>query len=99
MNMNPEPRYVLKLFITGRSARSESAIRVLQGLCAEELAGHFGLEVIDVLDRPEEAEAMRILATPTVVKDFPTPIRKVIGDLSDREKVLVGLDLQKTAAE
>lgn len=97
--MNPEPRHVLKLFITGRTARSESAIRVLRGICDQELAGQFGLEIIDVLDHPEKAEAMRILATPTVVKDFPTPIRKVIGDLSDKEKVLIGLDLQKAAAQ
>ena len=94
MNAAIEPKFVLRLFITGRSTRSETAIRTLQRLCAEELGGEFELVVVDVLEHPEEAEKGRILATPTVVKELPPPIRKVIGDLSDKEKVLIGLDLQ-----
>lgn len=94
MNAAAEPKFVLKLFITGRSTRSESAIRTLHRLCQEELGGEFELVVVDVLEQPEEAEKGRILATPTVVKELPPPIRKVIGDLSDKEKVLIGLDLQ-----
>lgn len=93
MNSSPS-HYVLKLFITGHSSRSNSAIRMLQDICERELEGQFELVIVDVLEHPEEAEQGRILATPTVVKELPPPIRKVIGDLSDKEKVLVGLDIQ-----
>jgi len=99
MNAKPELHYILKLFITGRSPRSENAIRVLQRLCDQELGGQFELEIVDVLEHPEEAEEQRILATPTVVKDLPPPIRKVIGDLSDKDRVLVGLDLRRLERE
>lgn len=88
------PKFVLKLFITGRSTRSEAAIRTLRKMCDEELGGQYMLQIIDVLEHPEEAEEDRILATPTVVKALPPPIRKVIGDLTDKEKVLIGLDLE-----
>lgn len=90
----PEPKFVLKLYITGRSTRSEAAISTLHHLCEEELGGEWVLEIVDVLEHPEEAEKGRILATPTVVKELPPPIRKVIGDLTDKEKVLIGLDLR-----
>jgi circadian clock protein KaiB len=95
MNTDPGPRYILKLFITGRSTRSEAAIEMLQRICDYDLAGQFELVIVDVLEHPEEAEEGRILATPTVVKELPPPIRKVIGDLSDREKVLIGLDIRR----
>lgn len=94
MNPAPKSRYVLKLFITGRSTRSETAIRMLRQICDRDLEGLYELVIIDVLEHPEEAERGRILATPTVVKELPPPIRKVIGDLSDKEKVLIGLDIQ-----
>jgi len=94
MNAAIEPKFVLKLFIAGRLPRSESAIRTLRRLCEEELGGECDLIVIDVLEQPEEAEKGGILATPTVVKELPPPIRKVIGDLSDKEKVMAGLDLR-----
>jgi len=97
MNHSDEAKFVLKLFITGRSTRSEAAIRTLNRLCNEELGGAYVLEIVDVLEQPEEAERGRILATPTVVKELPPPIRKVIGDLSDKEKVLIGLDLEPVA--
>ena len=99
MNPNRELHYVLKLFITGRSSRSENAIRMLQNICSHDLGGQFELEIVDVLEHPEEAEQRRILATPTVVKELPPPIRKVIGDLSDKDKVLVGLDLRRIDGE
>ena len=90
-----EPRHVLKLFVTGRSTRSEAAIRTMYRLCDEDLRGAYELVIIDVLEHPEEAEQGRILATPTVVKEQPPPIRKVIGDLSDTATVLVALKLQE----
>lgn len=95
MNTPAESRYVLKLFITGRSSRSEAAISMLQRICEHDLNGQFELVIVDVLEHPEEAEEGRILATPTVVKELPPPIRKVIGDLSDKDKVLIGLDIRK----
>lgn len=87
-------KYVLKLYVTGRTPRAERAIANLRRLCEEELAECYELVVIDVLDHPQLAEDERILATPTLIKQLPPPLRRVIGDLSDRDKVLLGLDLQ-----
>ncbi|MEZ5404469.1 MAG: circadian clock KaiB family protein [Bryobacteraceae bacterium] len=84
---------VLRLYITGKTLHSETAARRLQALCEKELAGTFEIEVIDVLERPQLAEDEKIVATPTLIKQLPPPIRRIIGDLSDTEKVLVGLDL------
>ena len=86
--------YILKLFVTGASPRTESAIANLQRICEEELRGQYTLEVIDVLEHPEAAENERILATPTLVKQLPPPLRRVIGDLSDKDKVLLGLEVR-----
>jgi circadian clock protein KaiB len=83
----------LRLFITGRTPHSQRAIVNLQEICATELQGEYELEVIDVLEHPQLAEYERILATPTLVRQLPEPVRKIIGDLSEREKVLLGLDL------
>jgi circadian clock protein KaiB len=87
--------YLLKLYVTGSSARSETAIRNLERICKDELHGCYELEVIDVAKRPDLAEKDRILATPTLVKQLPPPLRRVIGDLSDRDKVLLGLEVRE----
>ncbi|MEO5580634.1 MAG: circadian clock KaiB family protein [Gemmatimonadaceae bacterium] len=87
-------KYLLKLYVTGASARTNSAIANLRRICEQELAGRYQLEIIDVLEFPHLAEDDRILATPTLVKSLPLPLRRVIGDLSDREKVLLGLEVQ-----
>jgi circadian clock protein KaiB len=87
----------LKLYITGRSPRAELAIANLRRLCTEELAGCYEIEIIDVLEHPELAEDDRILATPTLIKQLPPPLRRVIGDLSNRDKVLLGLDVRPRA--
>jgi len=87
-------KYLLKLYITGKTSRSERAIANLHRICAEDLSGQYKLSIIDVLERPQLAEEEKILATPTLTKELPRPIRKIIGDLSDIEKVLLGLDLQ-----
>ncbi len=86
-------RIVLKLYVAGRTPRTEQAVSVMKEICTQDLANSYELAVIDVLERPQLAEDERILATPTVVKELPPPLRRVVGDLSDRERVLVGLDL------
>jgi circadian clock protein KaiB len=87
-------RFKLRLFITGRTSQSQRALENLRILCDAELRGLYEVEVIDVLEHPALAENEKILATPTLVKRLPEPVRKIIGDLSDREKVLLGLDLE-----
>ena len=85
--------YRLRLYITGRTSHSLRAIENLRKICESRLAGSYEVEVIDVLENPRLAEDEKIMATPTLVKCLPEPTRKIIGDLSDREKVLLGLDL------
>lgn len=85
---------MIKLYVTGRTSQSEAAIRNLSKLCEDELVGRYELQVIDVLERPQLAEDERILATPTVIRELPPPIRRIIGDLSNRDRVLIGLDLR-----
>ncbi len=84
----------LRLYVTGRTPQSQRAIENLRQICESELEGRYEVQVIDVLEHPELAEREKILATPTLVKRLPQPVRKIIGDLSDREKVLVGLDIE-----
>ena len=86
-------KYLLKLFVTGQTPRSQLAIENLRRICEEEFQNQYELIVIDVLQRPQLAEDDKILATPTVIKELPPPIRRIIGALSDKEKVLLGLDL------
>lgn len=86
-------KYLLRLFVTGASSRTTAAVANLKRICDEELEGLYDLEIIDVLENPEMAEDERILATPTLIKSLPLPLRRVIGDLSDREKVLLGLEV------
>ena len=86
-------KYFLKLFVTGQTARAEVAIENLRRICEEEFQNEYELIVIDISQRPQLAEDDKILATPTVIKELPPPIRRIIGDLSDNEKVLLGLDL------
>ncbi|HKJ87261.1 MAG TPA: circadian clock protein KaiB [Gammaproteobacteria bacterium] len=86
--------YQLKLYITGRTTRSQQAIDNLGRILEEYFPGSYTLEVIDVLEDPQTAEEQKILATPTLVKELPPPVRRVIGDLSEREQVLLGLDLE-----
>lgn len=87
-------RHLMKLYITGNTPRAERAIANLRRICEQELAGRYEMVVVDVLERPQLAEDERILATPTLIKQLPPPLRRIIGDLSDTEKVLLGLDLQ-----
>ena len=85
--------YVLKLYIAGNTPNSVRALKTLKTILENEFKGVYALKVIDVLKNPQLAEEDKILATPTLAKILPPPVRKIIGDLSDREKVLIGLDL------
>jgi circadian clock protein KaiB len=89
--------YRLRLYITGRTAHSQRAIENLEQICRTELAGVYDLEVIDVLENPGLAEKAKILATPTLVKQLPQPVRMILGDLSDRERVLISLDVMPSS--
>ena len=86
---------MLKLYVAGSTPRATMAIENLRRICDKDLSGRYHLEIIDVLEHPELAEADRILATPTLIKQLPPPLRRVIGDLSDSEKVLLGLELRQ----
>jgi circadian clock protein KaiB len=86
-------RYKLRLFITGTTARSTRAIENMRRICEENLQGQYDLEVVDVYQNPEATRELQIVATPTLVKILPEPLRRIIGDLSDEERVLAGLDL------
>lgn len=90
--MEQDTTYVLRLYVTGRSPRSERAIENLRRLCEDELS-HYELDIIDIIEKPGLAEKERILATPTLIKELPPPLRRIIGDLSARDDVLYGLDL------
>ena len=85
--------YVLKLYVAGNTPNSVRALRTLKSILEQDFQGVYALKVIDVLKNPQLAEEDKILATPTLSKVLPPPVRKIIGDLSDREKVLIGLDL------
>ncbi|MDD5723025.1 MAG: circadian clock protein KaiB [Syntrophales bacterium] len=86
-------KFRLRLYITGKTPKSERAIANLKEICKKELEGLYELQIIDVLESPQLAEDEKILATPALIKDLPPPLRRIIGDLSNSEKVLLGLDL------
>jgi len=85
--------YELKLYVAGKTLKSETAIKNLKKYCEEHLKGKYKIEIIDLLKEPQLAEGDQIFAVPTLVKKVPEPIRKIIGDLSNEEKVLVGLNI------
>ncbi|MBV1688251.1 circadian clock KaiB family protein [Novosphingobium sp. G106] len=91
-------RYVLRLFVTGTTSRSQRAIANMRRICEQELAGKYDLEIIDVYEKPEATRELQVVATPTLVKVLPEPLRRIIGDLSDKEKVLAGLNLAPSSA-
>ena len=85
--------YILKLYVTGSSVRSSRAISNIHSLCEEWLKGRYELEVIDIYQQPQDAIAQQIIAAPTLIKQEPLPLKRLIGDFSNREKVILGLDL------
>jgi len=86
--------YVLRLYVAGQSPRSVTAIANIKKICVEELHGKYDLEVIDLHQQPQLAQGDQIIAVPTLIKRLPPPLRRIIGDLSDTERVLVGLDIK-----
>jgi circadian clock protein KaiB len=86
--------YILRLYVAGQTPRSVSAFSNLKRICDEHLAGQYRIEVIDLLENPKLAQGDQILAIPTLVRKLPQPVRKIIGDLSNTERVLVGLNLE-----
>ena len=88
---------MLRLYVTGTSPRAEVAVANLRRICEQELQGRYELQVIDVLEQPQLAEDEKVLATPTLIKQLPPPLRRVIGDLSDKDKVLLGLEVRPAA--
>ena len=89
-----ERTYVLRLYVVGATAGSQRAISNLREICETELAGRYELEVIDIYQQPTLAEGEQIVAAPTLIKELPLPVRRLVGDMSDRERVLLGLDLR-----
>jgi len=86
-------RFVLRLYVSGMTARSMRAIDNLKKICEESLQGSYDLEVIDISQHPEAVSKEEVIATPTLIKDLPKPLRRIIGDLSDTERILVALNL------
>ncbi len=84
----------LRLYVAGQTPRSITALANLKKLCEQHLAGQYSIEVVDLVKNPALARGDQILAIPTLVRKLPTPVRKIIGDLSNTERVLVGLDLR-----
>jgi circadian clock protein KaiB len=94
---DPHDEWILRLYVAGQSARSEAALRNLETICEQHLAGRYRIEVVDLLKQPQLARGDQILAVPTLVRQLPPPVKKLIGDLSNEERVLVGLDLRPAA--
>jgi len=89
--------YVLKLYVTGTSPRSRAAIGNIRALCEDYLSGRYQLEVVDIYQQPGVAAGHQIIAAPTLVKELPRPVRRMVGDMANRNHVLVVLNIQKTA--
>ena len=92
--MEKEKKWELRLYVAGKTEKSVKALANLKRYCEEHLKGQYRIEVIDLLEKPQLAEGDQILAIPTLVRKVPEPIRKIIGDLSNEEKVLVGLNIK-----
>lgn len=89
-----EDKYVLRLYVTGSTSRSALAITNLKTICENYLKGRYELEIIDLYLKPGLAKGDQIIAAPTLIKELPLPFRRIIGDMSNRDKVLFGLDLR-----
>jgi len=88
-------KYMLRLYITGMTPNSKRAVENIKNICEQYLDGRYELEVIDIFQQPSLAEGEQIIAAPTLIKQLPFPLRRLIGDMSNTEKVLLGLDLRK----
>ncbi len=88
-------QYLLRLYVSGATPRSTQAIASIKALCEEHLKGRYELEVIDIYQQPTLAQGEQIVAVPTLIKRLPPPLRKLVGDMSNEDRVLLGLDLRK----
>ncbi len=93
----PQEKFILRLYIAGQTPRSLTALANLRKICEEHLPGRYELEVVDLIMHPKRARTDQIMAIPTLVRSLPTPIARIIGDLSDSEQVLLGLNIQRKA--
>lgn len=93
LHTNGAENYVLRLYVTGMTPKSVRAIENIRKICEENLQGRYELEVIDIYQKPEYAKKEEIIAAPTLIKKLPLPLRRFIGDMSNKEKILIGLDL------
>jgi circadian clock protein KaiB len=97
IELEPEPGkdvYILRLYVAGQTKRSLAAFANLKKICEEHLQGRYRIEIVDLFEHPQLAKGDQILAIPTLVRQLPPPLKKIIGDLSNTEKVLVGLDIR-----
>ena len=97
--LKPGIHYKLRLYVAGQTAKSMTAIANLKALCEQHLSDRYAIEVIDLRENPQLAAGDQILAVPTLVRRLPPPLKRIIGDLSDQEKVLVGLDIRERNAQ
>ncbi len=91
--VNENQKYILRLYVTGITPKSQQAIANVKRICEEHLKGRYELEIIDIYQQPALARGEQIVATPTLIKKIPVPLRRFIGDMADTEKILFGLDL------
>jgi circadian clock protein KaiB len=91
--------YVLRLYVTGLTPNSTRAIANIKALCRNELAGRYDLQIVDIYQQPEVAKSEQIVAAPTLIKQLPLPLRRLVGDLSQKERVLLGLNLRPTSTQ
>ena len=94
-NKRGEEEFQLRLYVAGQTPKSLAAFSNLKKICEEQLKGRYHIEVVDLTKNPKLARGDQIMALPTLVRKLPPPIKKIIGDLSNREKVLVGLDIKR----
>jgi circadian clock protein KaiB len=94
-NGNSKPKWMFRLFISGKSPRSDQAIATLEEICQAHLEGDYHVEVVDVIQNPHMAVEENIVVTPTLLKDLPLPVRRIIGDLTAKEKVISYLEIKK----
>lgn len=99
MDGSPHEFWELRLYVAGQTPRSVTAFANLQQICEGHLRGRYRIQVIDLVEKPQLSKGDQILAIPTLVRKLPEPVRKIIGDLSDTERVLVGLDLRPPSSD
>jgi circadian clock protein KaiB len=99
LSASPQGHYVLRLYVTGNTPRSQQAITNLKAICDTRLKGRYELEVVDLYQQPELAQGQQIVVAPTLIKQLPLPLRRLIGDLSNRPRVLLALDLKPDPSE